>query len=102
MEVEYASTDLERACLDDRQARRALGEVAGKALGKRFKQIEASSSVQDLLDGVGKWHWLNGDRSGQLAGHLTANQRIVVEPMSGNQKDATATRVRIVEIVDYH
>jgi hypothetical protein len=100
VKVDYSDDRLRAACLSTRVARKEYGEVLAKALGRRIKQLEAADTVADLLDGVGRWHWLDADRAGQLAGSLTGNVRIITEPTGEFEKDPTASSLVVVDIVD--
>jgi toxin HigB-1 len=102
VDIGYADDRLERACTKQKVGRQTYGEQVGKGLEKRIAQMRAADSVADLLQGLGKWHWLNGDLDGCLAGSITANWRLVVEPLDVKGKDATAVRVRVIAITDYH
>jgi len=63
------------------------------------------------MDGVpGRCHALTGDRAGQYSLSLWGANRLILEPdhdpvpllASGGIDRARVTRIRIVEVVDYH
>lgn len=97
MELEYATRDLERACTNERQMQRQYGAQIAKALKLRIAELRRARELGDLLLGTGRWEELSGGRAGQWSARLTANWRLIIEPV-----DRTTITVRVVEIVDYH
>ena len=102
MDLAFESTDLEAVCTQDRVARKKYDAAMVKGLQRRIKQIQAAVDVQELLDGLGKWHWLGAQFPDCLGGHITGNWRLIVRPDGAGPKDPTAKSVRAVEIIDYH
>ena len=97
MKLSYADNSLERVCTDERQMQKKLGANVAKKLKLRIAELVRVDEMKDLLEGTGKWEQLTGDRAGQWSAHLTANWRLIVEPVDGEQ-----VTVLVVEIVDYH
>ena len=73
-----------------------------KALKLRINELHAVESFADLLHLSGRWEQLSGDLAGKWSTRLTANDRLIVEPV-GDGKDPTALRiVEVLNIRDYH
>jgi proteic killer suppression protein len=59
-------------------------------------ELRAAEAIDDLLAAPGRWERLAANRVGQWSGRVSANWRIIVEPvLDGNA-------VIVLEIVDYH
>ncbi|MDR1264283.1 MAG: type II toxin-antitoxin system RelE/ParE family toxin [Propionibacteriaceae bacterium] len=76
--------------------RRAYGAVVAKALRRRLTELDTADRVDELPGASGHWARLRADRLGLWSGRLSANWRVVVQPVG----DGDA--VIVVEIVDYH
>lgn len=96
MQVTYRSKKLEKLCTNKRLMSAQLDAQVAKKLQMRLHQLRSASHLDDLFAGTGKWHRLSGERTGQIASSLTANWRLIVEPV-GDQ-----VSILVVEIVDYH
>ena len=102
----------DRALFNDRRAlTRRYGKQVAEKIAQRLDDVRAAEALEDLRGLPGRWHELTGDRVGQVAAHLTANLRLVVEvaddPLPRRPNDAGldwagVTTVRVVEVVDYH
>ena len=90
--------------------KRRWGKVVATAVQKSIASIEAAESLAILELGPGKCHALHGDRDGQFALHLTKTMRLVFVPADnprptlrdGGLDRKRVTRVRVVEVGDYH
>lgn len=73
-----------------------------KALKLRINELHAVESFADLPHVTGRWEQLSGNLAGKWSARLTANYRLIVEPI-GEGSDPTALRiVEVLEIRDYH
>lgn len=97
MELRYATNELERQCTNERHMGRRLGAQVAKALKLRLNDLRSVDELSDLRFFGGKWEELKGDRAGQWSARLTANWRLIVEPL-----DDVITVVLVTEITDYH
>lgn len=97
MEVEFDDDDLDR--LDTDAAFTAgLGEPVVRGFRKALWAIRAATDIRDLYNGGLRCEKLQGDRAGQHSVRLNQQWRLIFEVVS----DVTGTRLRILEIVDYH
>jgi proteic killer suppression protein len=97
MQLEYASRDLEKTCTDQRAMQKKLGAQIAKTLKLRIAEMRRAVEMGDLLLGTGRWEELKGDRAGEWSARLSANWRLVVQPV-----DRDVVTVLVLEIVDYH
>ncbi len=100
MKVIYSSKKLEKLCNDEREMRRQRADIAAK-LKLRINALRVAPSLLELptLDPLGRWHELTADRSGQWAGSLSRNWRLVIEPAESGDTDVT---VLVIDVEDYH
>ena len=97
VEVRYSSREVQRICTESRYMQKQLGAPTAKKLRLRIAELMSAIAMDDLLLGAGRWERLHGDRQGQWSARLTANWRLIVEPL-----EAGGVVVLVVEIVDYH
>lgn len=111
MQIDYASSKLDKSCADDRSRTRVFGVNRAKALGRRLSALLAATNLEQLRNTPGHWHELKGDRQGQLAADLDGPYRLILEPViDGASRTAHAhgldwslvTHVRILDITNYH
>lgn len=108
MDILFASEELERLCLQEREGKRRLGLQNAKKLRSRLADLRAAAKVTDLV--AGRPHPLERARSGQFALSLAGGVRLVFEPAhervprgrDGRIAWKSVTAVRIVYIGDYH
>lgn len=100
MRIRYSSHQLRKECSDEREMKRKRGSVAPK-LRLRINALSAATSLEDLqtLDPLGRWHPLTANRSGQWAGDLSRNWRLIVED---DGVEGGEVSVLVIEIEDYH
>lgn len=73
-----------------------------KALKLRINELHSVESFADLSHTTGRWEQLSGDLAGEWSARLSANYRLIVEPI-GDGKDPTGLRiVEVQDIRDYH
>lgn len=110
MEIEFRTTQLAKSCADDKARLKAFGRDRAQKLKLRLTAIRAAESLQDLRQAPGRFHALKADRAGQFAASLDEPYRLIFEPVFAEGEDPAAaamewsriTRVRILEIIDYH
>lgn len=98
------------ACGSDRAGTKRFGAPRWLLIRRRLASILAARSLADLAAAPGRCHALTGRRRGQLAIALDGPYRLVFEPAhnpvpllaDGGLDWAGVTRVRILEVVDYH
>ena len=120
MEVEFADEDLDRL-ETDAQFSAGWDQAIVKGFRRRIQNIRAAVDERDLYAVKGnRFEKLEGNRKGQHSLVLTGNYRLIVKLVkeSKNPKDqikapaektdeqtdssSKSTKVRIIEIVDYH
>lgn len=109
MKLDYSSRKLRKLCEDEREMHKRRPDIE-RTLRIRVAALAANNSLDDLCanDPLGKWHRLTGDRLGQWAGKVSANERIVIEPQEdgvrviGLSEELQSTEARIIDIGDYH
>ncbi len=108
MEIAFRTRKIKRLCERGAEAQKRLGQASAKKLGARLSDLEAASSVAELV--AGRPHPLVGDRVGQFAVDLSGGNRLVFSPdhepapvdADGSIKWDRVTKVRIEFIGDYH
>ena len=108
MDITFRDRKLQKLCEQQAVAQKKLGKDCAQKLRSRLVDLQAVSSVQELL--VGKPHPLKGDRQGQFALRLEGGTRIAFESANdpvpykadGSIDWAKVSAVCIVFIGDYH
>lgn len=110
MELEFASASLRKRMEDEKAMSKAYGERA-KPLRLRLALLRQAANLADVPHvPPPRRHRLAGDRDGQYAVDLKQPWRLVFEPANdplplledGSVDLAAVTRVRILEVTDYH
>lgn len=110
MELEFATTRLQKLCSDERRLRRVLGLAGAKKLQAHLKSLQAASALDEFRCLPGRCHELAGNRSEQLSLELPDGKRLIFEPAAepspvkadGGLDWAAVRSVRILEVADYH
>jgi proteic killer suppression protein len=108
MLISFATDKLKKLCLQEREAKKALGDHSARKLRTRLAELDAAAHVGELV--FGGPHPLKADRAGQFAVDLHGGQRLVFEPDhepiptkdDGSIDWARVSAVRIVYLGDYH
>lgn len=108
MEITFSDGKLQKLCEQSAIAQKKLGKDCARKLRSRLADLDAASTVQDLI--AGHPHPLKGDRLGQFALDLHGGKRLVFEPSNkpvpqkadGSTHWAQVTEIRIIFIGDYH
>jgi plasmid maintenance system killer protein len=111
MQVSFVSAKLERVCSSDRDRQRKFGAVRAKKLQLRLGQMQAASSVAELMTLPGaRCHQLVGDRAEQFSVDLDGPYRLIFEadvrPVprrhDGGIDVEALDAVVVIDIVDTH
>lgn len=108
MKILFADKKLRALCEQQKVATQKLGSQSARKLRSRLSDLEAASSVAELV--VGNPHPLTGNRQGQFALNLAGGHRLVFsaanEPLplthDGSINWSAVTIVEIIFIGDYH
>ena len=111
MEVLFSSTKLQKECNSAKELRRVWGTENAARIQRRLVELEAAPSLADMLTlPQARCHALVADRAGQFAVDVKHPQRLIFEPADdplpmkadGGLDLQRITKVRILEIKDYH
>jgi plasmid maintenance system killer protein len=110
VEISYKTRKLEKQLTDPFELVKSFGLLA-KKIKMRLKNLSDADNLGVLrsLPATG-CHELSGNRQGQLAVNISVNYRLVFEPANepvpfkadGGLNWNAVTKIRIIEIVDYH
>ena len=96
MDIEFARRRLAAASLSLSESTRLFGVPVDRKYIQRLAVLRAIERFAQLYGHRSlRMHRLRGNRSGQYAMTLTGNYRLIVERV-------TETRVRVVDVEDYH
>lgn len=111
MEIYFSSKKLQKVCNSEKEMRAAFGKPLAERLQQRLAELKAADTLDDIsrLPPV-RCHELSQDRKGQLAVDLVQPKRLIFEPdhnplprkPDGGLDWPNITRIRVIEIVDYH
>jgi proteic killer suppression protein len=111
MEISFASGKLQKLCNNEKKMRGELGPKCAAKLQQRLEEFAAAENLEDLRNLPGaRCHELSGDLKGCLAVDLLHPLRLAFEPVDeplakkpdGGLDWAQTTRIRILDIQDYH
>jgi toxin HigB-1 len=110
IDVAWANQKLAKACATDKAGNRHWGADRWPLLRRRLAALIGAPTLQAMDGAPGRCHALTGDRVGAFAIALWGAGRLVFEPDhdpvprlgDGGIDRAMVTRIRIVEVVDYH
>lgn len=111
MEVLFSSTKLHKECNTEKALRRAWGMENAARIQRRLVELEAAPSLADMFTlPQARCHALVGDHAGQFAVDVKHPYRLIFEPADdplprkpdGGLDLNRITKVRILEIKDYH
>jgi len=111
VDIEFRSDKLKKNCTDSEKAKKVYGVARAKKITQRLQEIQAAPDLETLmkLRPTG-CHPLIGKRKGEFALDLPDGFRLIFKPITDEGKPSKkdtldyqdATKVRIIEIVDYH
>jgi proteic killer suppression protein len=109
VDILFRTSRLKRDCEDVGLARTRWGPDLARVIMRRLVQVQAAQCLEDLPSmPPTRRHKLTGNRKEQYALDLTNGRRLILQPILPNgEPDLTSdpsriTRVRIVEVTDYH
>jgi proteic killer suppression protein len=110
IDISWADRKLEKACSAEASGMRRWGADQWKILKRRLASLRASQALKDMAGVPGHCHRLTEDRRGAYAITLNGPYRLIFEPdheplplmADGLVDEALVTRVRVLEVVDYH
>ena len=104
MDIEFASTQMEKDLTNRRRIAKQYGHIQTK-LENRLSELWAANCLADIThEPPPRRHKLQGDRADCWGIDVSKNWRIVLQPIGELDPDdpATITKVKIVSIEDYH
>lgn len=111
MDILFAESKLMRDCSELKLARCRWGDQCAKKILMRLQQLRASENLEcaRTLPQM-RCHELKQNREGQLAVDLVHPMRLVFSPADdppprkpdGGLDWSRVTRIRVLEVVDYH
>ena len=110
IEIAWADPKMGRTAAGESLALRTWGKDRWTVIKRRVASLAAAPTLADMRGVPGRFHQLTGDHAHQFALTINANERLVFEsdhnPLptlpDGGVDLAAVTRIRIIELVDYH
>ena len=106
MVLEAHDKKVEKILNDSNRILKKIGLDKAKMLKLRLNQLQASNNFKEFLDmGLGKPHPLTGNLDKLYSINITANYRLVVEPlveMLDNESLKKCRNINIKGVMDYH
>ncbi len=107
MKLIFKNKTIEKLCTDEKEMRKRRADIE-KKLRLRINALEVHATLRDVIanDPLGNWHPLHGNRSGQWAGKVSSNERLIIEPLSNGEirieSILATTAAEVQGIEDYH
>lgn len=111
MEITFISRKLQKACNSEKEMRARFGKPLAERLQQRLAELKAAETLEDMRRlPPARCHELSQDRKGQLAVDLVQPKRLIFAPdhnpvprkSDGGLDWPHVTRIRVIEIIDYH
>lgn len=109
MDIEFKTTKLKKTCEDFDLAKRVWGEKRARTIIRRINEIQSAESIADLNHAPPtRCHILEPRHKGVYAVDVVHPFRLLFQAISedgallGNVNPSQVTRVRILEVRDYH
>ena len=111
MDISFASGSLQKVCNSQKEMHRKFGQKVAGRLAQRLSELKAAESLAEISHlPPARLHELGHDRQGQFAVDLAQPKRLIFKPdhnpvplkADGGLDKEKITRLRIVEILDYH
>ena len=111
MEIIFRSPKLQKECSVERESVRRWGAQNAKKIRQRLADLQAAETLADVSTlPPARCHQLRGNRAGQFAVDVHQPYRLILEPVNdpvpmkedGSINLTKVTRVRILEVEDYH
>lgn len=107
MHFEYENVKVEKIIKDLKLLQKKVGLEIGKSLKKRMNQLEATDNFNEYLTKIalGKPHPLTGSLDKCYSVSISANYRLVIEPLVENldMESLKDCKILIIKgVLDYH
>lgn len=111
MEITFTSRKLQKVCNSAKEMQTKFGKPLTERLQQRLAELKAADTLEDMRRlPPARCHELSQDRKGQLAVDLVQPKRLIFEPdhnpvprkPDGGLDWPRITRIRVIEIIDYH
>lgn len=111
MKINFTSRKLQKVCNSEKELRARFGKPLAERLQQRLAELKAAETLEDIRRlPSARCHELSQDRKGQLAVDVVHPKRLIFEPdhnpvprkPDGGLDWSQITRIRVIEIIDYH
>jgi proteic killer suppression protein len=111
MEIYFISRKLQSVCNSEKEMRARFGKPLAERLQQRLAELKAAETLEDIRRlPPARCHELSQNRKGQLVVDLVQPKRLIFEPdhnpvprkPDGGLDWSHVTRIRVIEIIDYH
>ena len=107
MQLEYRDEKVRRILCDAKTLQRKVGLEIGRKVKQKLNQLEASNNLNEYLTKLrfGNPHPLSGSLNKCFGISITANYRIVIEPLETNldiESLKECKKIDIKGVLDYH
>jgi proteic killer suppression protein len=110
VDILFGSDKLRELLNSERLLKRKHGAANMKIVAQRMSDLRAAPRLKDMEGLPGRCEELKGDRRWQLSLRLQGAKRLIFEPAhnpvprksDGGLDWAQVSRIRILEIIDYH
>lgn len=111
MEITFISRKLQKVCNSEKEMRARFGKPLAERLQQRLAELKAADTLEDIRRlPPARCHELSQNRKGQLAVDVVHPKRLIFEPdhnpvprkPDGGLDWPHVTRIRVIEIIDYH
>ncbi len=104
MEIYFKNKKTEKVFNNFRTLSQKHGYKQAKKAIQRINEFEAAESLNDInVLQAPRLHSLSGKQKGFWAVDLIHPFRLIIEPLDANTENLrTVTKVKIIEIIDYH
>ena len=107
LQFEFRDNKVNKILNDAKTLQRKVGLEIGKKVRQRMNQLQSAKNFNEYLTKVqiGKPHQLEGEFSRCFAISITANYRLIVEPLNTNLDLESLKKCEVLDIkgvLDYH
>ena len=103
MQLSYSNIKVEKCFSNLSYMKRFIPLEWVKSVKKHIDWLESADCFGDYLSlGLGKPEQLRGYKNIQYAVHISANVRLILEPVATHDTLMSCTEIRIIGVVDYH
>jgi len=111
VEIAFISRKLQKVCNSAKEMRAKFGNPLAERLQQQLAELKAADTLEDIRRlPSARCHELSQDRKGQLAVDVVQPKRLIFKPdhnpvprkPDGGLDWPHVTRIRAIEIIDYH